>query len=401
MAGFDPGCLVSGGVLSLYVHVPFCRLKCPYCDFFSVPAASSLDLERVIAETTEQLACFKDWLRPAQVPTVYIGGGTPSLLPAQLLKKLLCAVRDFIPKSCGEQVEWSVEANPESLDEPFLRTCLESGANRLSLGIQTMRDELLRGLGRPGDAAANRKALRLVASRWEGRLSLDLLAGIPGQTMAAMREDLDRAMEARPGHISFYALTPPPGSSLESRIDSQRRDGVWLAGFRRLEQSGYRNYEISNFARSGEECRHNLRYWNLRPYLGVGPGAVSTLPGRGARVYRLFNPERLDRFLAGRNAAWNLRLARISGRSFVFETLMMGLRLNEGLERGAFIRRFGLPLENLVPGLWPEWNARGLTAEIGGRYALNRKGRLSLDRLLIELAEHLEKTASCRTLFFE
>jgi oxygen-independent coproporphyrinogen-3 oxidase len=350
-------------------------------------------MEHVLAETAEQLKYFQDLLQPSVVPTVYIGGGTPSLLPADLLTRLFSVIRSFISPGIGEDFEWTVEANPESLNERFLEICLSYGVTRLSLGIQSMQDGLLCNLGRPGDAADNRNALRLVESKWGRRLNLDLLAGIPGQDLGSLRDDLLQAVDARPGHISFYTLTPYSGSSMESQIDVELQDRLWLAGFRQLEKSGYRNYEISNFARPGEECRHNLRYWTLQPYLGVGPGAVSTLLGKEAEVYRLSNPEGLERFLAGREGCWDLQAEHVSKRDFLFETLMMGLRLRSGIPRELFIRRFGGPLEAMIPRLWSEWKDRGLATRISSRYALNRKGRLILNPLLLELAEELEKAA--------
>lgn len=349
-------------------------------------------MESVLGATTEQLKYFRMRLGPSRIHTIYVGGGTPSLLPAFLLRRLLSAIRTFIAGLAEEPSEWTVEANPESLDEEFLQTCSAFGVTRLSLGLQSMQGELLRRLGRPGDAAANRKALRLLESQWGRRLNLDLLAGIPGQDPDLLREDLRQAIDHSPGHISFYALTPVPGSRLEALIDLELQEQLWLDGYWQLEKAGYRNYEISNFARPGQECKHNLRYWNLQSYLGVGPGSVSTLPGRAGEVYRLSNPEELGPFLSGQEGLWGIQAELISPRDFLFETLMMGLRLREGLPRELFSQRFGAPLETMMPELWSRWKSRGLAAESGSHYALNDQGRLVLDRLLIELGKSLEKT---------
>ena len=392
MAGFDPRRLAAGCALSLYVHIPFCRSKCPYCDFFSLAGSDRSVMEHVLAETTAQLENFREWLEPSRIHTIYVGGGTPSILPDALLRRLFSAIRSFTDGLTEESLEWTVEANPESLDEEFLQTCTEFGVTRVSLGLQSMQEHLLRSLGRPGDAVANRKALRLLAARWDRRVNLDLLAGIPGQDLALLRNDLNQAIDQRPGHISFYALTPIADTSLESQIDPELQEQLWLAGYQQLEESGYRNYEISNFARPGEECRHNLRYWRLQPYLGVGPGAVSTLPGREGEVYRLSNPEELDPFLTGRGGLWGIQAERISPKDFLFETLMMGLRLREGLSRECFRLRFGESLEAMIPGLWPQWQDRGLVAATSSHYALNAQGRLILDRLLLELGQVLENT---------
>lgn len=239
---------------------------------------------------------------------------------------------------------------------------------------------------------------------WPGRVSVDFLAGIPGQTAEDLRQDLARAMEnPAVGHISLYTLTPLPDTELAGRVDPEEQDRLWLQGYAFLESRGFRNYEISNFARLGEECRHNLRYWRLEPYLGVGPAAVSTLPWRG-RLMRLSHPESLEAYLEGPApgepaqvehtgvpSGWGLQAEEIGAEDFLFETLMMGLRLREGIRRESFQRRFGRPLEELIGPLWARWRAGGLASADPGRYRLNRRGRWVLDRLLREAAEYLEE----------
>ncbi len=389
MGGFDPGRLAAGCDLSLYVHVPFCRSKCAYCDFFSLAGSTRSVMERVLAETTSQLESFRDWLEPSRIHTIYVGGGTPSILPDALLRRLFSSIRSFTAGLTEESPEWTVEANPESLNEDFLQTCSEFGVTRVSLGLQTMQEHLLRLLGRPGDAAANRKAMRLLGARWGRRVNLDLIAGIPGQDLRLLLEDLSQAIEQHPGHISFYALTPIAGTDLESQIDLELQERLWLAGYEQLEEAGYRNYEISNFALPGEECRHNLRYWRLQPYLGLGPGAVSTIRGREGEVYRLSNPEDLDRFLAGRTELWGLQAEQVSPKDFLFETLMMGLRLREGITPASFISRFGKPLPEFIPQLWQHWLEYGFV-QSNEVYTLVKGERMLLNSRLIELQEALE-----------
>jgi oxygen-independent coproporphyrinogen-3 oxidase len=314
---------------------------------------------------------------------VYVGGGTPSLLPARSLERLLAGIRAFAP----EPAEWTVEANPESLTTGFLEICARQGADRLSLGVQSTRDRLLQVLGRPGDEADNRMALRRIHSSWSGRLNLDFLVGVPGQTRADLFRDLRQAREARAGHVSLYALTPPPGTALAEAVQEDARDELWLAGVEQLEAQGYRNYEVANFARPGQECRHNLRYWRLEPYLGVGPGAVSTLPGAGGEVFRLYHPEDIPAYLAGN--PWGLRRETIRPKEFLLETLMMGFRLRSGIGAEEFSRRFGRPLPELLPGLWREWGQRGYLREDSTAYAFTDQGRLFLNRRLLEAQEAL------------
>jgi oxygen-independent coproporphyrinogen-3 oxidase len=384
---FSPSALAAGSAFSLYVHLPFCRSKCPYCDFFSVPCSSGAEIEGVVNGILGELQLFRERLAPSGVPTVYIGGGTPSLLPEGTLRRLLAGVRAF----ANRPMEWTVEANPESLTPAFLEVCAEEGPDRLSLGVQSLKEELLRVLGRPGDAAANRRALERVHASWEKRLSLDFLVGVPGQSRSDLLRDLRGASESGAEHISLYSLTPPEGSPLAQAIVRETQEELWLAGFEWLETHGYPNYEIANFAVPGKECLHNLRYWSLEPYLGVGPGAVSTLPGRRGEVFRLYHAESIPTFLGGN--PWGIRVEEITPREFLFETLMMGFRMREGLSSELFQGRFGQPLPDLLPGLWRRWQDRGYLRETPGRYAFTDKARMFLNQRLVEAQEALGELA--------
>jgi oxygen-independent coproporphyrinogen-3 oxidase len=341
-------------------------------------------MEGVVEGILQELVYFGERLRPSSVPTVYVGGGTPSLLPARALRRLLAAIHAFAPQAA----EWTVEANPESLSPSFLEACGELGPDRLSLGLQSLKGGLLRVLGRPGDAEANRLALEQIRSSWQRRLNLDFLVGIPGQDRRDLFRDLRGAHDAGAGHVSLYSLTPPAGTALADAIDPEARDELWLAGFERLEAQGYQNYEVANFALPGQECLHNLRYWNLEPYLGVGPGAVSTLPGVGGQVLRLYHPENLPAYLAGN--PWGLRVEKITPKEFLFETLMLGFRLRGGIGQARFVRRFGRPLPELVPGLWRRWQEQGYLREDPEAYALADRARLLLNRRLLEAQEALD-----------
>jgi oxygen-independent coproporphyrinogen-3 oxidase len=387
VGGFDPAALASGNPLSLYVHLPFCRSKCPYCDFFSVACERNEDMEPVVDGILEELSWFGQLLQPSRVPTIYVGGGTPSLLPEPALGRLLAGLRAFAP---GAE-EWTVEANPESLTVAFLETCARQGVGRLSLGVQSTRDRLLRVLGRPGDEAANQRALERMRASWTGRLNLDFLVGVPGQDRVDLFRDLREARLAGAGHVSLYALTPPPGTPLAEQVQEDARDELWLAGGEWLEAEGYRNYEVANFSRPGQECLHNLRYWRLEPYLGVGPGAVSTLPGKGGEVFRLYHPENIPAYLQGR--PWGLRRETIRPKEFLLETLMMGFRLRDGVGAEEFTRRFGFPLPQLLPGLWREWGRRGYLRELPAAYAFTDQGRLALNRRLLEAQQAMETLA--------
>ncbi len=411
--------------LSLYIHVPVCAGKCLYCDFFSAPrAAVSAQVEQsLVAQTIEQARFFLETLgrgetrghgRDVRLETLYIGGGTPSALSRENLGRLVAEFRGTGWK------EWTVEANPESIDEEFLDICCQAGVSRLSLGIQTMDDARLRLLGRPGSRRDNERALELLGAGWTMDLSLDFIAGIPGQSVADVRADLSVLDSLPASHASLYSLTLEPGTGLfeqvqESRVtmnDPERDEELWFAGKDELERRGFEHYEISNFCLPGKTSKHNLRYWNLEPYLGVGPGAVSTLPAQLLRevveahgkavagfgehpVCRLSNPESIDAFLGGREKFWGMEVEAIQPRDFLIENLMMGLRLAEGIPADRLVQRFGRSFKELFPGLWERWVQRGLAHPVErlvgshSRLRLSEPGRLILNSLMAEVAERV------------
>jgi oxygen-independent coproporphyrinogen-3 oxidase len=395
--------------LSLYVHVPFCTSKCRYCDFFSVPIDPEEGPDglagQVVGQTLAQLDRFLARGSPVRFETVYVGGGTPSALPRSLLERLLG------PLSRLDPAEWTVEANPESLDRAFLDICAQARVTRLSVGLQSMDDRLLERLGRPGVVSDNLHALELITDAWTGDVSLDLIAGIPGQSREGMLADAAAVIGTGCGHASLYALTVEPGTPLAGLVDTGRiasntreqDEELWLTGRTAFEDAGLHQYEVSNFSRPGMACRHNLRYWRLEPYLGIGPGAVSTLPPdlaaaltgerSAAAVIRLSNPREITAFLSGAHklsgAPWGIETEAVTVQAFLLENLMMGLRLTGGISAESFRRRFGRNLDELVPGLWHRWVQRGLAAPDAGRLRLTDRGLLMLDRLLRELAGDL------------
>jgi oxygen-independent coproporphyrinogen-3 oxidase len=284
--------------------------------------------------------------------------------------------------------EYTVEANPESLTPRFLETCAEAGVNRLSLGIQTFSEEARRSAGRFCPQPDITHALAVVRDTWRGRLNLDLIAGFPAQRQGDVRRDVEVAAEIRPDHVSLYALTHEGETLTADRED--RVDELWIEGVQRLEDLGYANYEICNFARPGQECLHNLVYWRLDPYLGIGPSAVSTLPDGQGGARRLQNPASLDEYLAMEPDASGGQGQALPPEDLLFEILIMGLRLRVGIEIDTFERRLGRRPPDLLPRTLAGWSARSLLAPLPGRLALRPEGRIVLDALLVEARQEID-----------
>jgi coproporphyrinogen III oxidase-like Fe-S oxidoreductase len=336
-----------------------------------------------------------------------MGGGTPSTLARPLLRRLLSSL------GCQGCEEWTVEANPESIDAELLDICRETGVTRISVGVQSTDDRRLRVLARSAGRADILRAVELLRREWSADVNLDFIAGIPGQEPQDVIADLSLLDELTVTHVSLYSLTYEPDTPLERMVHAgqvhpnpeEKDEELWFAGVEELLGRGFRHYEVSNFCTPGKECRHNLRYWRLEPYLGVGPGAVSTLPAgplsraigmpdlaEKGMVLRVSNPRDIHAFLAGRSRLWGAQLEIVKPEDFLLETLMMGLRLKDGIPADLFLRRFGASFSDILPGVWEGWVDQGAALPPGDRLALSDPGRMMLDGLLSELPETKART---------
>ena len=358
----------------LYIHVPFCRCKCDWCAFASEEGArrSEVWLERVL----DQLAAPPD--PEALWASVYIGGGTPSLLEPAQLQRLLATVRPRLVPGA----ETTLEANPESLTDDLLTVFGQGGGTRLSLGIQTFDETILARHGRPTRTKHLAAAHRLVGD-WTGQLSLDLICGLEGQTASSQRRDLDEALDWNPGHLSWYSLTLEPGTPLALRVrvsslPSEDEAALWwLEGRDQLERAGLAPYEVSNFARPGAESHHNGRYWALEPWWGVGPSAASFLPKpTGGFEYRT-EPSLIDSWLAGQGP----RVEIPTALELTKDRLLAGLRRTRGVD--------ALPWMDLLPRTLEAWSGRWTTHE--GRLFLTREAFPYLDTLLRDAFDELDR----------
>jgi oxygen-independent coproporphyrinogen-3 oxidase len=388
---------------SLYVHVPFCRSFCDYCDFYSVlldsPGGGDLADRYIGALAEDGRRLFE--VPPSSVPTVYIGGGTPSVLGAEAMGRLLDLLQGLLP-SPAEDREWTVEANPESLDRAFLRACREGGVNRLSLGVQSFSPRSRALVHRGGGPETVERALDLAAEFFPGNFSLDLMAGLPGQDPDSLLGDLERALGFHPAHVSLYALTVEEGTPLWERRGElpsrEEADSLWIAGRDALEAAGYGQYEVSNFSLPGKESRHNLRYWTMRNWLALGPSGSGTLiDEREGRGLRFTWPADLESWLsgpsprAGREALPPVEI--LDPLTLMKESLLMGFRCKRGPEAGLFAGRFGRSLEEAIGGTLAKYRDRGLVAggDQGRGWALNREGLLWLDPFLVDAFNEVDR----------
>ena len=402
--------------LSLYVHVPFCSLKCSYCDFNSYPVGHGAGLEEMVRPYVDALVAemglWSGFARGRRVPTVFFGGGTPSLLPVEELERVMSAMGDRFEVDAGAEV--TLEANPGTVDLEYLRRLLALGVNRLSLGVQSFHDDELAALDRIHSAAEAEEAYRRAREAGFGRINLDLIYGLPEQPfdsaqdrpMERWQASLERAVDLGPDHMSLYALTVEEGTKLAYDIehgtvpepdgDAQAEMYEWSQG--RMAAAGYRQYEISNWALRGQECRHNLVYWRNGDWLGLGAGAHSHLGG--LRFADVYSPKRYVQ-LAGETAQAPPEDrdagALVKGMrqvTFVEEprpelaradTLIMGLRLNEGVSLSEFRRRFGPGADAAFTATFEEFVSLGLLERANGRIRLTGRGRLLANELFTRL----------------
>ncbi len=382
--------------MELYIHLPYCRQKCRYCDF-----ASYAGQEGTMAAYVDALLREADVMavnaKNTPIQTVFIGGGTPSTLPAPLLKKLLNGLRERFLLPAG--IEFTSEANPGTLTPEWLEAALSGGMNRLSLGMQAFQPELLRTLGRIHTYADVAHSVQLARQMGVRDLSVDLMFGLPGQTPEMWLETLDAALSLGVEHLSCYGLIPEDGTPLKRDLDAgllilpdeddERR--MYDDTLRILAEQGFEQYEISNFAKPGRACQHNIGYWTRVPYIGLGASAASFLPTRSGGL-RLTNPAGIRDYIAMVNAqAWRRRdRTSLMPEDARFETLMLGLRMTQGVSETAFAVMHGLSLDAYCGETLRQQEQRGLLVHRDGFWALTRRGMDVQNAILVEILEAVE-----------
>ena len=375
--------------LGLYIHIPFCKQKCAYCDFYSLAGNENrMDAytDALCADLTEQ----SQYVGAYRVDTVYFGGGTPSYLGEKRLARIL---KTILKKyTVAKDAEITLEANPDSAtDWKALRALRRAGFNRISLGMQSGRDEELRDIGRIHTAAQTRQAVENCRKAGFENLSLDLIYGLPGQTMERWQENLAAAVALQPQHLSCYGLKVEEGTPLFARKDSanlpddEAQADFYLYTVEYLRATGYAQYEISNFARPGKESRHNLKYWQLGEYMGFGPGAHSDLGG-----VRYAYDRSLDAYIRGveTHAPVFSEQDRIPAADRDTEWVMLGLRTVSGLDPKEFERRFRRRFACFLPFL-NQCAQAGYALEEEGRWHLTPKGFLLSNQIIAQMLDIL------------
>lgn len=364
--------------IALYIHVPFCAKKCRYCGFTSYPFKAG-DAENYMDALFREMSMYASALpdEEKEVSSLYIGGGTPTCLPAAGLSGMLdkAALLFNLLPDC----EITVEANPGTIDLNGLRELRDAGVNRLSLGVQSFQDRLLSMLGRIHSAREAVNAVRQARDAGFSNLNLDFIFGIPGQTLDDWQETLGKAVELSPEHISVYGLQMEEGTPLERAVTQgeikacpeELELSMYMMAVEFLASNGFIHYEISNFARPGRQSVHNLGYWLNLPYLGLGPAAHSYL--RGERFYNLPSLksylEKISEWKYPVEAGENITVEREMS-----ETMFLGLRLIDGVDLDRFHRRFGRRAEEIYQEEIARLEKAGLVKVEGGCLRLTKKG---------------------------
>lgn len=380
--------------LSLYIHIPFCIAKCGYCDFNSYALDTLLEkghagedwarryADALVEEARNRVEQFS--LEGREIATIFLGGGTPSLFPVEETRRVL----DFIASSFDlcPGCEITLEANPGAAEAERFAALREAGVNRISIGVQTFDDEALKRLDRAhtGDDAQN--AFRSAREAGFTNVSLDLMFGIPYQTTAMAARDIERALELGPEHLSAYELTIEPGTAFHARQARGELNGLpdeetalrmWELRDSALSEAGYERYEISNFAKPGFACRHNLNYWRRGDYLGLGAGAHSLIMGE-----RSWNHARPDVYAQSASDPTVGKECVDKPEKAIGEAMMLGLRMKEGVSLKRIAQECGADPEEAFGELFNELEHSGLIARRNGQLLLSDKGTLLANQVL-------------------
>ena len=372
--------------LGIYVHVPFCRSKCQYCDFYSLTTKDDNLLDGYLDAVCDHIKEAGPLAPNYKVDSVYFGGGTPSFFGADGLAIILTAIRRHFDVTADAEITF--EANPDSVSDKLLHRLRAEGFNRVSLGIQCDNDEILKRIGRPHTYAQAVSAFQRIRKAGFRNISVDLIYGLPGQTLQGWQDTLDHVLQLNPEHISCYGLKLEEGTPLyeyrdyANLPDDDAQADMYLAAVETLRGRGFKQYEISNFCRKGLQSRHNLKYWTGGEYLGFGPSASSDFAGKRFTLIR-----DLHAYILGIREGGEVMedVQEIPLRERAGEYLMLRLRTSLGISREEYERMFLLPFAPLEQVLRKHENYYHTAQDDDGRWFLTAKGFLTSNDIISDL----------------
>lgn len=357
--------------LELYIHIPFCVRKCEYCDFLSGPAGKQEQREYMEAlfseiDGTEK---FEDY----EVSTIFIGGGTPSVLPGEWIEELMEKVKNHFPVRTDGEI--SIEANPGTVDESKLQSYRRAGINRISFGCQSGDDEELKMLGRIHTWEEFLESFSLARAAGFSNINVDLMSGLPGQSLSSWEESLEKVAKLQPEHVSAYSLIIEEGTPFALKKlnlpDEEEERKMYEKTHEILESYGYHQYEISNYGKPGKECLHNIGYWQRKEYLGLGLGSASLIQEK-----RFHNTGKMEGYLAKSDKVGEIRedIEKLTRENQMEEFMFLGLRMLEGVSEKEFQEKFGTDLKNIYGDVIKKYIQLGLLEQKGDRLYLTRRG---------------------------
>ncbi|MEW8406044.1 MAG: radical SAM family heme chaperone HemW [Candidatus Thiodiazotropha taylori] len=370
--------------LSLYIHIPWCVRKCPYCDFNSHAVKQGLPEQAYVDALLNDLSLDSKLIDGRQLSSIFIGGGTPSLFSSTAVARLLEGIeRRF---AFAESMEITLEANPGAVEAGSFAGYRQAGVNRLSLGFQSLQSSMLQALGRIHSPQEARDAFAQARKAGFDNINIDLMFGLPEQTLAMAEEDLAAAIELDSEHLSYYQLTLEPNTPFHHAPPAVPDDEqLWLMqqqGMDLLANAGYSHYEVSAYARQGRECRHNMNYWRFGDYLGIGAGAHAKLSLADGRVKRFWKQRHPDAYLAADKTSDFIQGERLlAEEDLVVEFMMNALRLLEGVELNLFESHTGVAPEKIETGL-QQAVARELLQPVEQRLCPSSLGQRFLNDLI-------------------
>lgn len=373
--------------IGVYIHIPFCIRKCNYCDFCSFPSRSGEDMEAYCDELCRRIRAFVCEKGRREAKTLYFGGGTPTLLPTVCFEKIFCALRDSFDIDDGAEI--TVECNPATVSEESLASLLRLGVNRLSIGLQSASARELEALGRLHSFEDFCRSFKLARKAGFDNISVDLMYGIPEQSVESFQNTLERVIELSPEHISAYGLKIEEGTRFAKMRDEltlpdeDTEFEMYLTCRRLLEKNQYHRYEISNFAKAGYESRHNLRYWAREDYIGFGVAAHSCVDGE-----RFGNSRDVGAFLRGEDIIFEKM--KIECDEAVSEYIMLGLRLDVGISEDEYLRMTGREIFDDIPALGRFVDA-GFLVRRDRRIAFSDSGFFVSNAILSEILPYGDK----------